>query len=342
MQARLLGAPQPAADEHRDPTTEPANDAPVLSRKADLSQIVHKVWWLPGDSQFELTWRYYLLARVLQPRSFLKTVAFGPSWFVRIDPNAAIPRFEVTKTLQFGQGVEIGPIATQADANKLVQLLEDAFDLCRYYHILEQAPNGQACAYFEMGRCPAPCDGTVPMSQYRETVARTVRFMLGERDTFYMEAESAMQAAAKGLQFEQANLMKMRLDRARGIEHASFRLLRRVGAFNYLIVQRGQSRAWVKPFFFTRGRLEVGEAVRLRKVDEAIPAWIDRMAAEAGREVDTPSDQRSHLCWLVAHYLFKPDPPGVFMHESTVQDAVEVGRCIRGQFTSKPVPKKTE
>ena len=38
-------------------------------------------------------------------------------------------------------------------------------DLCRKHDILVQAPTGQACVYHEMGRCPAPCDGSMTLEE---------------------------------------------------------------------------------------------------------------------------------------------------------------------------------
>ncbi len=157
---------------------------------------MRRIWWQPAHSVFEITYEYWRLARRIMPQQYLKNIAFGPAWFVHVDPAAVIPRFTVGKLLPAGPGSVLGPYATQQDANRSVQILEDAFDLCRYIHILEQAPHGQPCAYHEMGRCPAPCGGLIPMEDYRRTMARAVRFATGEREPERQGWDNEMRPAA--------------------------------------------------------------------------------------------------------------------------------------------------
>ena len=44
-----------------------------------------------------------------------------------------------TTSLAEPSGELLGPLEDKGDAAKLIELLEDAFDLCRYYNILQQA-----------------------------------------------------------------------------------------------------------------------------------------------------------------------------------------------------------
>src|SRR3712207_7312326 len=40
------------------------------------------------------------------------------------------------------------------------------------------APNAAACAYKEMGKCAAPCDGSSSMEQYRQSVGSSARTLV--------------------------------------------------------------------------------------------------------------------------------------------------------------------
>ena len=90
-------------------------------------------------------------------------VGFRPAWFVHVDPDANFPRYVKTTDLAARTGVYLGPLEDKHAAARLIQLAEDAFDLCRYYNILVESPHAKACAYKEMGKCPAPCDGSISM-----------------------------------------------------------------------------------------------------------------------------------------------------------------------------------
>jgi excinuclease UvrABC nuclease subunit len=327
LRTRLAAAPPPV---------DPASPARPRAR---LGEIVRHIRWRTAYSMFEVDYQYWRISRILMPDDYLDNLAFGPAWFVRIDPDAAIPRFFVVKRLDGESDDALGPFATQADAHRFVQILQDAFDLCRYEHILEQAPAGKACAYFEMGRCPAPCDGTVPMADYRATVKAALAFARGDRSEFYQELETRMRQAAEALAFERAATLKQRLERARGIEHAAFRRVRPAREFNYIVIQRDHGRTRVKPFFVRGGVIHPGDPVRLRQLDGSVPRWLDRMHGDASGGVDHASGQEredgqrvSEQVWLVSHYLHKRDPPGLFLHRDDCGPASELPDRIRERF----------
>ncbi len=284
----------------------PATPSAPSRRRADLSHIVRRIWWQPVHSVFEATFEYHRLARLLLPDTYLKNVAFGPAWFVHVEPAAAIPRFWVSKLIQPAPVVTLGPMATQQDANRFVQVLEDAFDLCRYVNILEQAPHGQPCAYHEMGRCPAPCGGLIPMSQYRETIVSALRYATGDREQIRTAWQQQMNEAAGRLEFEKAAGIKQRIQRAADLDHVAYRFVRPMEQFSWLIVQRGGGRTRVKPFFVRGGWLQAGETAKLKDLESAVPEWIAALQAQA---VVDPSPTALQLLsehvWLVSHFLWK-------------------------------------
>ena len=332
-----------------DPPPEEQDGLSVVARRrARLGEVVRKIRWRVAHSMFEIDYQYRRIARELMPDEYLENVAFGPVWFVHVDPAAEIPRFVSSKRLRGRPGLDLGPFATHADANRFVQILEDGFDLCRYHQVLEQVPNGQPCAYYEMGRCPAPCNGSIPMSAYREVIAKALAFGCGERAEVYETWQGQMEAAAGEQAFEEAGQIKQRLERVRGIEHAAFRLVRPVDGFDYLVIQRGKGRSWLKPFFVRGGWIAPGEPAKLKAVEQAVPGWMAEMKrqygpGDAGSEVTSNRlRQRGEQIWLVSHYLFKAQPPGLFIHESELADAAVVAERVRERFTPATSDNSTE
>lgn len=326
LRTRLL---EPLSDEMRAQN-------PAVKRRARLGEIVRRIRWRPAHSMFEIDLVYLQLARQIQPHDYVKKLGFGPAWFVHVDPDAHLPRLVVTKRLTDGGGLTLGPFATQSDASRFVQILEDGFDLCREYAILEQVPNGQPCAYFEMGKCPAPCDGSIPLSQYREMVRDAIAFGLGRREEKIQGVKLAMQKASDELAFEHAAALKQQLDRLMGIEHAAFRHVRDMKAFNYLVVQRGRGRSRVKPFHVRQRCIEAGDETPLTKLREAVPRWVKHLTRHpdpATGNVDPV--YQTEQSWLVSHYLFKRDPPGLFFHVDRVPDPDTLIRVILERFNPR-------
>src|SRR5436853_125899 len=144
---------------------------------------------------------------------FDRQTGFEPAWFVNVNPDNTFPRY--VKTIDLTRpGIMIGPLQDKHAAARFVQLVEDAFDLCRYYNVLVESPNGRACAYKEMGKCPAPCDGTISMEEYRENVERSARVLVRPEE-FIAEQDARMQKLAGELQFEQAAKVKAKLEQVK-------------------------------------------------------------------------------------------------------------------------------
>src|SRR3954464_5405144 len=165
------------------------------SKRVNYRDLVRRIHWRRVDSAFEADWLYYEAARALFPKTYQGMVGFRPAWFVHVNPDATFPRYTKTIELARESGALFGPVEDKHAAGKLVQVIEDAFDLCRYYNILVESPKAKACAYKEMGKCPAPCDGSISMAQYRQLVQWSVR-TLEEPAEVIREQEKRMQAAA--------------------------------------------------------------------------------------------------------------------------------------------------
>ena len=143
-----------------------------LSKRVSYRDVVRQIRWWTVDSPFEADWIYYEIARQVFPESYQGMVGFRPAWFVHVDPAAQFPRYVKTIDLSQPAGTYLGPAEDKHAAQRLIELLQDSFELCRYYNLLVDAPHGRACAYEEMGKCPAPCDGSISMQQYRQSIDR--------------------------------------------------------------------------------------------------------------------------------------------------------------------------
>jgi excinuclease UvrABC nuclease subunit len=305
------------------------------SKRADLAAVTRRLRWSPTYSTFETTLLYYRLARTLYPGNYRKMVAFGPAWFIHVDPQVLLPRFEATNRVYLLPGKYWGPYATRHDAAEAVNRLEDLFDLCRYHEVLDQAPNGQACAYAEMGKCPAPCDGTTSAEHYRaRCVEPASAFAWGRRCEQIEQWRQQMEAAARDLAFERAAALKAKIDRALESRSTSQGPARDADDFNYLVVQRGGGTSWIKPFFVTRGRIEIGPPTKLKTLSDVVEIWTRTLADQ--RDSDTASidpHQRAEQTWLVSHFLFKAESaPGCFLHQDQLNSRAEALKRLTEAF----------
>jgi excinuclease UvrABC nuclease subunit len=231
-----------------------------------------------------------------------------------------------------GNGVDVGPFAAKRQGAVLVSFLEDAFDLCRYYDELEKAPRGRACDYFDMGRCPGPCDGSISSEQYGKLIDASRRYALGGVAEFLQVWNERMQASAASKSYREAARWKELRQRAERTDDASGRLGSYLEAFRFVVIQKGSGRRMVKPWFVAAGEIEEGEAVSVDNASCCWEAWLDRVK---GMEVcqDRSMVERSELVWLVCHFLGKGSrASGLFLPANEVNDSGKVSQMIGERF----------
>lgn len=225
------------------------------SKRVDYRSLVRRICWKRVDSAFEADLAFLDIAREVFPKSYRKIVTLRPAWWVHIDPDAAFPRWTRTDDASPRPGVLLGPLAEKGQAQKLVEVLEDLFDLCRYHNVLVQSPNGPPCAYKDMGKCPAPCDGSVSMQQYKALVRWSVATLTDPEPESSDQAER-MQTAAAELRFELAGKIKQFIDGVKSLRTGERRFVRPIERFAYLSVQPGPVPGQAKAFVCGHGGTE--------------------------------------------------------------------------------------
>lgn len=319
------------------------------SKRAQLADVAARLWWRPTFSRFETALVHWRIARTLFPRDYRKRIGFGPAWFLRVDPGEHLPRFTAVREFRHDAARYAGPFPTRRSAEGWIHMLEDMFDLCRYYDVLEQTPAGRPCAYFEMGRCPAPCDGSLPLPDYRRMTASALAFTLGDHYPRRSALRQSMQTAAHGLAYEKAASIRQTLDRADAlIQRPGHTHVTNLRAARWLVIQRAgparraEKSTLVKPFFLCGGALDTGEPAAMTDLAAAVPRWIETGQTlspppPASREDETTCSER---LWLLSRFLFAGDrAPGLFLRLDQLPDSDTLLTTLHDRFRARrPTP----
>lgn len=215
-----------------------AAPSPEPSKRIDYRDVVRAVHFRRVDSDFEADLVYWQAARSLFPDRYLELVNLRPTSWLHIDPDGDRPRWTRTTDLAAflrRPGVLLGPLESPAAAGELMDRLDSAFELCRYPAILADAPHGKPCAYKDMGRCPAPCDGSISLPAYRQMVRRALH-TLAEPGPELDAATARMRDAAAALAFETAGRIKQYVDELRQLGSEPWRKVRPLSDFDYLVI----------------------------------------------------------------------------------------------------------
>ena len=225
------------------------------TRRIDYLALVRRVSWRRVDSVFEADHVYLELARIIFPKTYQGMIGFRPAWFIHINAEADFPRYTRTTDLSIRTGELLGPFEDKHSASSLIEQITDWFDLCRYYNILVEAPHGKACAYKEMGKCPAPCDGTIGMDHYRRMIEWSSQAIV-EPAELIRGHDARMKSAAIELRFETAAKIKTYIASLSRLGKGSWRHVRKLSEFNFLALQRGPREGTAKAFLITPGMIE--------------------------------------------------------------------------------------
>ncbi len=289
------------------------------TRRANLSEIAARVYWRPTFSRFETAWAHWQAARVIHRGAYRKQLMFGPCWFVRVLMEDAAPRFQSVKEYRDDGPTCIGPLPTRAAADEWVHILEDAFDLCRYHDVLAQAPHGQACSYFDMGRCPAPCNGTISMEAYRQSMRDALSVSVGDRRAGFEALHARMREASVRQAYERAAGIKQSIESAeRFLLKAEHAHLTDIGQAGWFVIQRASSpRRAIKDQMIhacvvTRSGSRWSAPISIGAMESNVTDWLTASLAKI--EPDAPNAELwSESVWLIAKYLFEgARAPGLF------------------------------
>ncbi len=308
--------------------------ASAATNRINYSEISASVRYRIVGGAFAASWWYYRAVRSLFPDRYKTMLAWKGSWFVSVNLEEEFPRFQISKIMASPPAINAGPLPTRRQAKAVQDTLEDIFDLCRYYEILRHAPHGQACAYKELGKCPAPCDGSISMAAYRTQMAAATSFLAdidGARYQWFNEQSRLMRAAASTMDFRGAGSMKRKLDQVENFEETHLSAISNMDKWKYLILQRGKTRHWIAPFIAGPGWIAALPEVAASAAANSVESWMgycDNSRPMEAEIRDAPRFAVEEIAALVAYHKYRVNDAGLYIPMDGNITALIIGRAL--------------
>lgn len=296
------------------------------SKKVDYRQLVRRVRWKRVDNVLESDLAFLDVAREVFPDSWQKIVTRRSVWWIHIDLAEPHPRWRVADNPHCDCGRAFGPIQEKGQAQRLVEKLEDLFDLCRYHNVLAQSPQGVPCAYKDMGKCPAPCDGSVSMQQYRSLVEWSLHTLADPEDEIDLQTDR-MRTAASEMKFEVAGKIKAFIDGIKSLAAGEWKFVRPAEKFEFISLQPGPGKGSAKVYQINLS--DCVEQVGLIAQPDLLP---DLPAMPASPQTD------ADRLGLIASHLFGKKTGAAFIPKSTLTRTALAAayRALAKQVVEKP------
>ncbi|HXQ49430.1 MAG TPA: excinuclease ABC subunit UvrC [Thermoplasmata archaeon] len=172
--------------------------------------------------------------------------------YLMVTVGEEFPRVILVRRPRRRSGVLLfGPYTSAREARGVEQLLGDLLQLRRCVRLPKEA-----CLYYHLHVCSAPCIGAIGPDAYRGQVDRAVSILRGNVAPLRPQLESEMQAAATREEFERAALLR---DALRGLDALAER---------QHVIGRGAGRSDVLALAYPRDASSLRVAVGVIRVED--------------------------------------------------------------------------
>ncbi|MDR2861567.1 MAG: excinuclease ABC subunit UvrC, partial [Syntrophobacterales bacterium] len=133
---------------------------------------------------------------------------------IRIDGSDPFPLFELVRKVKRDGAFYFGPYPSSAAAKETLQFLQSVFHL-RTCKDKKLKTRKRPCVEYQIKRCCAPCVGFINPEDYGRMVGESIAFLDGRSQKLIRQLEGDMKAASQSLRFEEAAILRDRINAVR-------------------------------------------------------------------------------------------------------------------------------
>lgn len=133
--------------------------------------------------------------------------------YFRIDMRQDFPRIEIVRRVKPDGATYLGPYIVGPSVQEELRLVYDLFPIrhCKKNIAQMQARGERPCLLHHVGKCCAPCSGTVSRDQYHAYLQEAIRLLNGRSSDLIPYLTQKMQEASDALDFERAAMLRDKL-----------------------------------------------------------------------------------------------------------------------------------
>jgi excinuclease ABC subunit C len=272
-------------------------------RDLDLREITGRIEFIRTDSTLETLYVLYRERKHYFPKTYRKMRTFRLFTLMKINRKQRFPRIYASR--QIKAGVEyFGPFVSRSQFTKLKTTLERTFKLrpC-LYNIRGNDPHPD-CLYFQMHTCSRPCNNDIDRRHYLEDVQDAIAFAQGFEAEIERSCVEQMTTLAGEMKFEEAELIRRKLDKIRRARQECKDTFFSVSKFNYVAVLGSDSISRTKIAFIRQGRIIAFEQYDVEGLRDSLLPDLDRLFRNP-MESDAGEATYDEFC-LIVNFIVDP------------------------------------
>ncbi|MFX4272730.1 DEDD exonuclease domain-containing protein [Propionibacteriaceae bacterium Y1685] len=178
------------------------------------------------------------------------------------------PRLSLVRTVRDDDATYFGPFRGRVPAEDVTAALHDAFPIRQCTQRLAKRPTGSRCVLAELGRCLAPCDGSVAFDTYASTVEQLRTALTSDIRPVLSAVRERLSRLVSQERFEEAETIRRRLQQV--IDTARrFHRIASLAAVPQIVAARSSPRGW-EITVIRYGRLAQSALARPGEVPQAV------------------------------------------------------------------------
>lgn len=195
--------------------------------------------------------------------------------YITVNLKEKFPAFKITRKIKKDGSKYFGPYMGGVRAGELLQIIGDAYPLKLCGLNLHKIPKShRPCLNYHIGKCCAPCYGSVTKEQYKKHIDAACEFLKGNYKAIKIALTEKMQALSENEQYESAAgirdklimIDKMNVDKVAAmpkkvdIDVFAYHTDGKFGAVSMLVVREGNM-SGVKSFAVSDAGLYAGDTL---------------------------------------------------------------------------------
>jgi DNA polymerase III subunit epsilon len=179
-------------------------------RVADLVRDVQRVEWTTTPTPLEAAVREVRAIAAHKPRYNRRSKFPERAAWVKVT-NEAFPRLSIVGGRRDDGADYLGPLRSRRQAEAVVEAIQTVSRIRQCSPRLRLAQNHPHCVLKDLGRCDAPCDGSIDRLGYGAVVDEVRRWLEGDAGDLLERLRSRMLYLAQADRFEDASAVRNRL-----------------------------------------------------------------------------------------------------------------------------------
>jgi excinuclease ABC subunit C len=273
-------------------------------RDLDLREITGRIEYIKTDSAFETVYVLYRERKNYFPKTYRKMRTFRLFTLMKINRKQRFPR--IYSSRQIKPGVEyFGPFISRGQFTRLKTTLERTFKLrpC-LYNIRGNDPHPD-CLYFQMHTCSRPCNNDISRTSYLEDVDEAIAFIEGRDADIDQTLLQRMNDLAAQTKFEEAEVVRRRLERIHRARQECKDTFFSVWKFNYIAILPSDSVSRCKIAFVRKGRIIGFEHYEVESLDELLASDLHSLFQKQPEQDSDSGSVYDEFC-LVSNFIVDP------------------------------------